>query len=573
MVKPFCKILPILFFAFVLFGLAQRAEAATIRVEIDRNPVLMDESFTLVFEAEGSVDEDPDFSALERVFDILRQSEGSSMQIINGEVSQKKQWTLSLMPREPGRFIIPPIPFGKDSSESIMIDIKAAAVLPDGNFEPIFFEVSVEPTTTYVQSQVIYTARLYRSVTLISGNLSEPTLSDADAVIEKLGNDRSFETILNGQRYLVVERVYAIFPQQSGQLTLLPLKFEGQIATQSRSRFSPFNQGGPIKRIHSKTIVLDVKPVPKDKITGRWLPARDLRLIEKLQDASEGTQQIKAGEPLTRTLMLVAEGLTAAQLPEINMNLPDGFKSYPDQPLLEDKIRSDGIIGIRQEKIALIPMQGGSYRLPAIEIPWWNTLTQQPEVARLEERLIEVAPAERVEVALPSGSLQQEGDLLGEGAGASVSEESQKGASFWSLISLVLGLGWVFTLVAWWGSRQKQGGQNATTQSEIAVPDTGPIKRQLKKACMQNEAEVAKEALLAWSRVFWPQRSHSLGEVRNRVEDTLGDEIQKLNAVLYSQESGAWQGGPALWAAFEQEVKKEKKKAVRKPEGLVPMVP
>lgn len=225
MVKRRYRILPMLFFGFVLFGLSQSAEAATIRMELDRSPVLINESFTLVFEAEGSVDEDPDFSALERVFDILRRSEGSSMQIINGEVSRKKQWTLSLMAKEPGHFIIPPIPFGKDKSESLMIEIKAAPVPSEGDFEPIFIEVSAEPATPYVQSQVIYTVRLYRSVTLISGNLSEPTLSDADAVIEKLGNDRSFETTLKDQRYLVVERVYAIFPQQSGQLTLLPIRF------------------------------------------------------------------------------------------------------------------------------------------------------------------------------------------------------------------------------------------------------------------------------------------------------------------------------------------------------------
>lgn len=574
MVKFYRNLRSFFSLGIVLFFLVSNASAATILAELNRNPVLLNESFILEFEAEGTLDGDPDFSSIEKEFDILRQSQGSSTQIINGEISHKKKWTLSLMAKAAGSFIIPPIAFGSDLSQSLHVEIKeAAAIHPGSDLKPLFIEVFAEPSTAYVQSQVIFTVRLYRTVNLVSGNLSEPSLSDADAVIEKLGDDRSFDTSRDGQRYLVVERVYAIFPQQSGRLTVSPVLFEGQVASQSRSLFGPFSHGGTIKRFRSEAVELEVLPVPQDKMTGRWLPARDLRFLDRWEEITQEDKPFKAGEPFTRTLTLVAEGLTAAQLPEVHFDLPDGFKSYPDQPVLEDKKRGDGIVGIRKEKIALIPTQAGSYRLPAIEIPWWNTMTKRMEVARLEERHIDVMPAEEVEVATPSIALQKEASGLADTSDALVSGGTQRDASFWSLISMMLGLGWALTLVAWWGSRQKRGNQYETVDNKPVTPDTGPIKRQLKKACMQNEAEAAKEALLSWGLARWPRRPVSLGEVRKRVGEPLAAEIRKLNGVLYSRETSVWRNGSTLWEAFEQEARKEKEKIVPKPKDLAPMVP
>ena len=55
----------------------------------------------------------------------------------------------------------------------------------------------------------LYTVRLYRRVDVAQAELSEPEL--ADAVIEKLGEDSNYNTVVNGVSYLVTERKYAIF--------------------------------------------------------------------------------------------------------------------------------------------------------------------------------------------------------------------------------------------------------------------------------------------------------------------------------------------------------------------------
>jgi len=62
----------------VMMLLALPAWAATITAKSDRNPVAMNESFRLIFAADGRVDDDPDFKALEQSFDIKSESQGTT---------------------------------------------------------------------------------------------------------------------------------------------------------------------------------------------------------------------------------------------------------------------------------------------------------------------------------------------------------------------------------------------------------------------------------------------------------------------------------------------------------------
>ncbi|MFQ5589231.1 MAG: BatD family protein [Nitrospiria bacterium] len=551
----------------------RHAGAAEIRAELDRSRVSLNESFTLVFWTDEDVDGEPDFSPIERHFEIIQKSEGSRMEIINARITQKKEWTLTLMGKQAGFFTIPSISFGKDQSPAVRIDIEKNPASPkNGAPELLFLDVSAEPSSGYVQSQFIYTIRFYRAVSLLSAQISEPDVSDADAVVEKLGEDRQFETTLHGERYRVVERKYAIFPQQSGRLTVAPISFSGQLAGRGRSQFNPFPGGGPIKRLRSEKMTLDVLPVPQDKIKGRWLPARDLKLMENWTDLSDDGVTGKVGEPLTWTLQLVAEGLTAAQLPEINPDIPSDFKAYPDQPAMENETREDGLVGIRQEKIALIPTQPGTLLLPAVEVPWWNTRTKTVEIARLPARRIQVAPAEISQI--PAAPLPAPKTLENESPMVNAAPPSapQSAPGMWPWVSLALAIAWGTTLAAWWRAHRKTRMTAPDVKQRETPPDTGPIKNQLKKSCLQNDAAAAKEALLAWGRARWPGRPLSLGEIATRVIPALSSEIKTLNAVLYSPSATSWEAGAALWAAFEAETAHQQKPAP-KPSALAPLYP
>ena len=67
----------------------------------------------------------------------------------------------------------------------------------------------------------------------------------------------------------------------------------------------------------------------------------------------------------------------------------------------------------------------------------------------------------------------------------------------------------------------------------------------LKTACTENNAEEANKLLIEWRAINFPG-SRSMDQISNQFPD-LGNEIQKLDSLLYSAEVGhAWNGSRLL---------------------------
>ena len=199
--------------------------------------------------------------------------------------------------------------------------------------QDIFLQVKAEAKQPYVQEQVIVTVRLYRRVDIAQASLSEPELTDA--VIEKLGDDRNYNSVVNGVSYLVTERKYAIFPQKSGAMKIKPLTLTAEVIMNGPRSFGDFF-GSPMtktKRVLSQELILNVKPIPPGFTGKQWLP---LEKLELNQSWSGDKDKMKTGEPLTRTLTLTATGSTVGQLPELNnLNTGAAIKNVPRPTGLE----------------------------------------------------------------------------------------------------------------------------------------------------------------------------------------------------------------------------------------------
>ncbi|MDH5355988.1 MAG: hypothetical protein OEY09_16215, partial [Gammaproteobacteria bacterium] len=330
-------------------------------------------------------------------------------------------------------------------------------------------------------------------------------------------------------------------PQQSGQLRLEPVLGEVRLVPQAGSIFDPFQTRGEIKRVRSPELVLEVTGINPAFTDQHWLPARELRLHDFWQgDLTE----LVAGEPITRTLTLVAEGLTAAQLPTFSWSDVDGIRQYPDQPVLSDERIETGIVGELQQKIALIPTAGGRYTVPEIIIPWWNVTTQQREVARIPSRTINVAaaPVDNQAAASTNHSEAEQADQV-----VTAVEMTQEPNRFWIWLSLFLACGWLMTVLTGWSKRRPN-------QAKSPLQSTGAIglraaRKQLKQACEANDARSARQALLAWARALNMKFDH-IDQLAKYYGEPLNSHIGAMNRSLYSQESGQWQG-KALWQTCE----------------------
>ena len=549
------RLLACLFFLLLSALMSSNTYAADIRVSVDRNPVSVDESFQITFTASQSPDDDPDFSPLEQDFNIINQSNSSSSSWVNGKSTKVVQWIVNVMAKQTGSLVIPAIKFGKDVSRasSILVADKSSKKALDTN-EDLFIDVEASPQNPYIQSQVFYTLRLYTKVNISQARLNEPELSDA--VIERLGEDSNYNTQVNGVDYSVTERKYAFFPQKSGKLTIKPLVLTAEVLVNNAQSINPFfnSQMSKTKRVESKTITLDVKPVPAEFKGQHWLSAEQLVLK---QEWSTDVAQLKVGEPVTRTLSLVAKGTTVGQLPELNTTqTSEELKAYPDQPVLQEQKKVEGLIAFREEKIALIPSKAGTYPLPAIEIPWFNTQTQKLEIAKIpEETLTTAAVATQPEPAPAPTFTPLETTKTDSVAIA----DSYQNTPIWLWVSIFLALGWLITLIVFLRKRRPKAEVWVEDESEINLK--AAIKN-LKHACANNDALAAKEALLIWGNHKFD--TNNLGALAGFCDARLRDEIVLLNQTLYGKESTQWEGKKLFQAFTENKARGAIKETVDK---------
>lgn len=526
----------ILFIALTCLALfSSSLHAATITARTDRNPVQMNESISLIFEATGSVDDDPDFSPLEKDFDIINQSQSSNISIINGSMSRQKTWSLIIMPKRAGVFTIPSIAFGSDNSPQLRLTVKPASQNSASGNQPFFTQLEVDTQQTYVQGQIIVTQRMYSSSNIARYGFGELKTHGLDTVIETIGEEKQYQTKLGNQPYLVIERSYALFPQVSGILEIEPALVEASVVTSSSNTYDPFRRNTTIRRARSEGHSIEIMDVPASFRGSTWLPAAEVQLVEQWSDDNK---QFKVGDPITRTLSIFADGLMASQLPKIPLKEVDGLKQYPDQPVLNDNKKTDGIIGGRQEKVAIIPTRAGRFTLPAVELPWWNTKTGKREIARLPEKNITVIGAtSSTSKELPSGnstsSTTETSDLR-------LPTSDAKESSGWKLFSLFLAIGWILTTVYFWFRLNKQN-ITAPIKSNRDEQSISKAMKQLKSACQANQPSACKDALLNWGQQLFPnQKVTSLGQLAKLTGEPLASFIQQLESSLYGQTSEQW---------------------------------
>jgi len=376
----------IVFLLTLLVNTAAYADVNSLEATIDRNPVMLDEAIRLTVTADGSADRDAfDSSPLLKDFVVGRTSVSSQTSIVNFDTKRTTVWTTTLFPRKEGTFTIPSLTIEGKSTQPIQV--RVIPVQEQSNVARDYFVTTdIDLKEAYLNQQLLYTVKLFLSSNIERGSLQAPEMQNAE--ITQLGEDKQYTDIVNGRRYQIIERQFAVVPQASGEFTLRGPIFTGEVmAANTNQRFGFFNRTQQINRV-GPDITVNIKPIPQG-IDYPWLPSEMVRVDEEWPQGDS----FVAGEPVTRIITLTALGVVEEQLPDIPEFYPPNFKLYPDQSNTTTVEKDQSLISQRQTSLAIIPTQPGSFVLPEITIPWFNTLTQQTEYATIPARSISVAPA------------------------------------------------------------------------------------------------------------------------------------------------------------------------------------
>lgn len=502
---------------------------AALFAQLDRTQVSLGDSVRLTISATGDEElSDIDLGALENDFEILRRSTNSSIKIINGSRTHEKKLVVELAPLRSGNLQIPRFNSGQQATRALQLSVGPA---PDMNSKGnhVLFEAEVDKRTAYVQSQVILTLRIQRAIELNSMSISELELDGA--FIKPLETNEFFRNI-DGRNWRVHEVRYAIFPEQSGTLTIPAQVFSGRVNDGRRGFFSQ-NSGRLIRR-STEPVTLSVQPRPAQFTGSTWLPAQQLKIEERWSTSPDA---LRAGESVTRTITMLGEGIQGAQLPPVLYAPVQGLKFYPDQPEITEQEVSSGLLGARRDITAIVPTSAGSWTLPEVRIPWWDTRTEQMRYAVLPAKTLQVAPADPTTTS-PTAAV---GAAAGSGIIASSSGGTAENVLLWQVLSGLFALCWLATLAYLWLNRQSQ---SAGKQQPAENTSERRAFKHLQTCCAANDAASARAAVIEWARLAMPsEKPPTLESIAAFYGDTaLMQELKRLDAALYQASSSNWEG-------------------------------
>ncbi|WP_170164667.1 BatD family protein [Thiocapsa rosea] len=567
--------------------LAQGTVSDGVRAEIDRERIAANETLILQLYGDGRLSGEPELQALEADFDILSRSQSERMSVLNGAVSHTREWRIELAPKRLGRLEIPTLVWGAARSAPLTVEVveDAAAGDPAAGPKPIFVRTETDAPAPYVQQAFHYRVQvLYREREAPQrAVLSEPQVEGA--TIARDGEDRASVEMIDGMRYQVIERRFLVVPLQSGPLVIRGPRLEAVMPAPrpaGRSAADDFDAlfgAGPFpglsgmsaggRRIVERApdLEIQVRAQPPGS-SSPWLPAESVEISDEWIPASP---RFQVGEPVTRVLTVTARGATAAQLPPLMLDPPDGAQIYPGQTRAEDLPGVGAPVGLRSLEVAFVPTRPGPVTLPEVRVPWWDTGEDRERVAIVPARTLEVAAAPAGTAGGGStGAFGSAGESAPQDTAAmpdrvDADAEPRQSGTLPSMLEDrlrraiagpiglglsalgLIGLGWLAALV--WikrGSRLREAPDRFETRA--APQALREARRRVEQTCLDNDARGARIALLDWGQVRWAgQAPAGLGALARRLDDAAAAEtLAQLDRALYAG-TGAGAGAGAAW--------------------------
>lgn len=516
-----------LFTLFIMSNIAI-ANAATLTSTVNRNTINTNETLTLTVTSDQQVDSSAlDLSTLNNDFEILGvvPLNSSSVSDINGQTKRisSTQWTINLAAKREGELQIPAFVINNNRSQAITIK----ALTPE-NFKntstsqsaPLIAIGLAQKISIYPGEQLIYNIELSAAANVrdLSGNALEVAGASTEVI-----DQQQFQRIENGVARTVVILKYAIFPQESGQITIPSVTFAGLIGGQ-RSFFG--NQGQRVVG-RTKALTVEVKPKPTQS-NSTWFPAEKVSIASSW---SGDLNSLQTGSPITRTVTVKAQGQLANVIPPLEQALANNtsVKSYKDKPQLDSQKTTNGFISTRIESEALVANAAGEIKLPAITVDWFNVNTQAWEQATLESETLSVSGK-----AVSQNSSANPTSIVNTSI---TSNEVNTSSTHWAWPIATALLGLICLIQSLLLFRNKAASKQEPKKIDYTASEN-ELWKILSNDLKSDDVNKVRFSIINWARAAHPkQRLISLATLAQQVEPNLARLFNKVEASLFANEA------------------------------------
>jgi hypothetical protein len=514
--------------------------SAQLKARFDSPTHSMNESINFTLSTNQDNKGNPDFSELEKDFTIYTQGKSSQINIINGSSHRSTTWSLTLLPKKPGVFKIPPISVGNEKSNPSQITItKDTPSTTSGTTKALMLKASVQNASPYVGAQVLYTLKLYYHIAITQASISSPSLANASVL--QIGADNQYQKIIDGKNYQVLERHYLIFPNQVGKQSIDAPIITGTMNNnrQSASVFTLVN--GKAFQARSNDVHLDVQAIPSFHKDPPLLAAKNVQIQQ--QWSSKKTKDATVGSPITRTITITADGVQAENIPNIELPNQDGIKSYAEKPQLKNQITADhGVLGSKTIKVVIIPNKKGTFILPLIKLTWWNTDTKKREHAILSEQTLTVTHGQEQNadtlptVTTPTTQKNRPTNTIKTIHSYNFSWIPWVLAGFFAFL-------WLLALLRRKQEKRIENNTVAASQQAKKQAERKYVKA-LRRACLHNEASQVREHLLQWAQKHFDDKAISdLNKLKQQLDSPQANQLlDTLDQAIYAREEQRFNG-------------------------------
>lgn len=515
-----------------LFLYWNTAQAIALTAFTDRDNISLNDQLTVTFQLrDAQSSREPDFSPIQEAFDILSNRRSTQTIVNNGSRDQFYEWQLTLSPKRYGKLTIPAISLGSAQSNAIDINVEEAKKIPDST-DNIFMQVTTDKKSVYVQEQVLVTIKLFSKFDWQGKELQAFELNDA---LFEAVNENEYITQINDTPHVVYEITLVVYPQKSGALVIPSLEFLVQLRSQRRSLLS-FNNG-PVSRARSAPINIAVKPIPVNNGNDVWLPAKAVQLQ---QHWSHDIASLIAGEPVTRTITMLADGLSKAQLPPLNLPTHTDINSYTDKEQTDEQRSSKGIISQRIETVAMVPNQAGLITLPEVKVKWWNTTTNTYEIAHIPEQTLKAT----LPLNTPSVAVARPPELV---------QQAVSGSTVFTHLTRLLIISQVITglllllfIVLFLRARVARVQDNQSCD-KMPDPSDQTIWKMLKRNAADNNSVKFRKNLLLWAEKHWALPMNGLDDIAKHADDAkLQEQLLQLDRSMFTNSNASINLGELL---------------------------
>ncbi len=344
----------------------------------------------------------------------------SSYQIINSKVSSGSSTTFTyiLSPLQKGQMVIPGAIVtveGKNyRSNAVKINVIAGhatattknnaattdevAVRTRGGVgkKDLFITVTANKTRVYEQEAIVLTYKVYTLVNLTQLSGKMPDLKGFLSQEVALPQQKTFTTErVNGRLYrTTMWSQYVMFPQQTGQLKIPSITFEGAV-TMENPNIDPidafFNGSDYQVKVTRNTPALDVtvNPLPTPK------PANFSGAVGKLSiSAAVITPSLKTNEAATLRITITGVGnMKLIKTPTVKF--PSSFDTYDAKVTDQTQLTGEGISGKMVYDYTVVPREKGHYEIPPIEFVYFDINANQYKTLRTSPITLDIKQGEK----------------------------------------------------------------------------------------------------------------------------------------------------------------------------------